>query len=144
MCNFVPRLEHEFGFLSFFEKCWTLIDLEEITYLAIELLVHSSPKIKATFVSFSQTRLLVHFYFFAQIFTFRHVFSKNPNRFGWKWCWPNSFVLLTYLYGWKITENFKSFCKTGKLVPFFSWHSFLGKQDFDFFFFNALFLVFIT
>jgi hypothetical protein len=31
----------------------------------------------------------------------------------------NSFVLLTYLYGWKITDNYKSFCKTGKLVPFF-------------------------
>jgi len=37
--------------------------LEEITYLAIELLVHSSPKIKATFVSFFQRKLLVHFYF---------------------------------------------------------------------------------
>ena len=105
----------------FFGKCKISKRHSEINWpLAIELLVHSSPKVKATFVPFSQTKLLVHFYFFAQIFTFRHMFLvKNPNRFGWKWCWPNSFVLLTYLYGWKITENFKSFCKTGKLVPFF-------------------------
>jgi len=82
MCNFVPRLEHEFGFLSFFENAEPFLIWKKSLTFAIELLVHSSPKIKATFVSFSQTKLLVHFYFFAQIFTFRHVFSKNPNRFG--------------------------------------------------------------
>ena len=68
MCNFVPRLGNDFV-LSFFENTEPFLISEEISYLAIELLVHSSPKIQANFVSFSQTKLLVHFYFFLHKFS---------------------------------------------------------------------------
>ena len=134
MCNFVPRLEHEFGFIIF-QKYWTLFDLEEVFYFAIELLVHSSPKIKATVVSFSQTKLLVHFYFLHKFSRFDMFLVNIQIDLVENDADQNSFVLLTYLYGWKITENYKSFCTTGKLVPFFHDTAFWVKTGFRFLFF---------